>query len=140
MNKERTAHLIRQRFKNFSNVGKELIRAEHCLGDAPLGVYYFDFSQAPGLGGFDLTEYLQQNIASDFYRHEGSLQWNYYLYFVLEKPLLEQLRQEGKVAEIEANRTFTRKFLRDEDWLEQELATPIAQTLYGSSPPKDIAW
>lgn len=138
MNKQ-TLSLIQERFKNLTDAGAELIRAEQRHGEASVGVFYFDFSQAPAQDGFNLTDYLQKNLASDFYKHEGSLQWNYYLYFVLEKNLLKQLRQDGKLAGIEADRTFARKFVTDEAWLEKELQNPFALTVYGSSPPKDLA-
>lgn len=138
MNKQ-TLSLIQERFKNFTDAGADLIRAEQRHGEASVGVFYFDFSQAPARDGFNLTDYLQKNLASDFYKHEGSLQWNYYLYFILEKTLLKQLRQDGKLAGIEADRTFARKFVTDEAWLEQELQNPFALTVYGSSPPKDLA-
>jgi exonuclease SbcC len=139
LNKQRTISLIRERFKTLTEPGAELVRAEQRHENASLAVFYFDFSQAPAKDGFSLTNYLQENLANDFYQHEGSLQWNYYLYFVLEKELLQHIRQNGKLAEIEGDRTFARKFFRDEAALEQELQTRFALAVYGSSPPKDLA-
>lgn len=45
-------------------------------------------------------------------------------------------------ARIEADRAFARKFVKPEELLDKELATPLAEAIEGSAPPKDItaAW
>jgi len=139
MNKDRTLSLIRERFVNLTDVGTELVRAERHHNGSVLGVFYFDFSQILGTTEFNLSEYLQQNIAKDFYRHEGSLQWNYYLYFVLEKAVFEQVRENGKAAHVEADRTFARKFVSEEELLNKELDRSIAAVVHTATVTKDIA-
>lgn len=139
MNKDRTLSLIRERFVNLTDVGTELVRAERHHNSSILGVFYFDFSQILGTTEFNLPEYLQQNIAKDFYRHEGSIQWNYYLYFVLEKAVFEQVRENGKAAHVEADRTFARKFVSEEELLNKELDKSIAAVVHTATVTKDIA-
>lgn len=95
MNKDKTISLIRERFKNVTEISPDLIRAERRANGSVIGVFYFDFGQPLKAEDFDLEHYLQKNITNDFYKHEGSLQWNYYLYFVLDKPLFDRLRNDG---------------------------------------------
>lgn len=142
MNKDLTISLIRRRFKNVTEIGTDLFRAERRDNGSLIGVFYFDFSQPIKRADFDLGEYLQKNITNDFYKNEGSLQWNYYLYFVLEKPVFDRLRKDGTAARIEADRAFARKFVKPEELLDKELTTPLAESVESSHPPKDIttAW
>jgi len=102
-------------------------------------VFYFDFSQSVTRREFDLRAYAQEWLASDFYKHEGSLQWNYYLYFILEKAAFDRIRTTPKAAEIEADRTFARKFIQEQESLNVELAHPLAETLDSIRPSQDIA-
>ena len=139
MNKQPTLNLLRQRFGNITDSATDVVRAEYRYHDAPLGVFYFDFSQAVIDDSFDLHVYLQDRIATDFYRHEGSLQWNYYLYFILEPAALLKLRNTPRAAQIEGDRSFARKFLRDAVTLEKELSHPLAATLHSTAPSQDIA-
>ena len=81
MNPDRTITLLRQRFGAVEQTAERLFRAERRNQNNPLGVFYFDFSDRILAPEFDLQRYSHEHIASDFYRHEGSVQWNYYLYF-----------------------------------------------------------
>lgn len=139
MNKDRTLQLIRQRFVNLTDSSADVVRAERRHNGTPMGVFYFDFSQAVAAEGFDLRSYMQERIATDFYKHEGPLQWNYYLYFVLDRAALSKLRETPRAAQIEGDRTFARKFLRDPETLDTELAQPLAATLHSAAPSQDIA-
>lgn len=131
--------LIRERFRNLTEPAPDIVRAEQHYKGLPLSVYYFDFTQVVARPDFDLRAYTQDRIASDFYQHEGSLQWNYYLYFVLESAALQKLQAEKLVAPIEGDRSFARKFIRDEKSLNQELSEPLAQTLHTTELAQDIA-
>ena len=73
---------------------ESIIRAERHHRASGVAVYYFDFSERPKEVEFNLTEYLQKYVASDYYLHQGSLQWNYYLYFLLEKDAIARLREK----------------------------------------------
>ena len=138
MNKQRSIALVRRRFTNLTSTSKDIIRVEHYHRKALLRILYFDFSQSVGRDDFDLMEYLQKNITRDFYRHDGSLQWNFYLYFVVDKELLQKLQKTGRAVEIEADRRFARKYVRDDGWLKHELSQPFVSQVYGLTPPKDI--
>ena len=143
MNTDRVFSLIKSRFpQNLRFLSPRVVRAEKMYRDILIGILYFDLSQGAGHGDFELSDYLQRYLARDYYSHEGSLQWNYYLYFVMEKDSLRSLREAGKASTIESDRTFARKFVTDEAWLEEELlGTPTAELL-AARPPADLvsAW
>lgn len=139
MNIPKTLSLIQNRFRNLKPVGPDVFRAERKSNGFTIGVFYFDFGQPLGKSTFKLHEYLQQVIATDFYQHEGSLQWNYYLYFILDHPLFNKLWKNGTTATIEADRVFARKFVKSEELFDKELTQPLAERVGTTHPPKDIA-
>jgi exonuclease SbcC len=138
MNKVPTLDLLRTRFQHLAEVGPEIVRAEGRHEGIPFGVFYFDFSEAVARPEFNLSAFVQDRVASDFYKHEGSLQWNYYLYFVLETATFRNLGRQ-RVTAIEADRTFARKYVRDSATLNRELASPLSATLHATEQTQDIA-
>lgn len=139
MNKDRTLQLLRERFDNLTEAGPDVVRAERRYKGKPIGVFYIDFSEAVARPDFNLQAYAQEQIASDFYKHEGSLQWNYYLYFVLEKAAFERVSSTPIAAEVESDRTFARKRIWEQEALNAELAQPLTVTLDSTAPSQDIA-
>lgn len=139
MKKDKTLELIRQQFTDARPVGPDLVRAERRHNQSAIGVFFFDLSESLANPKFELSDYLQNNIATDYYNHEGSLQWNYYLYFVLRKPIFQELCERGTVAKIESDRTFARKFVRDDGLFQQELSKPLALAISHTGKTKDIA-
>jgi DNA repair protein SbcC/Rad50 len=139
MNIKKSLSLIQDHFRDVESVGSDVFRAERKSNGFTIGVFYFDFAQPFRNSTFNLNEYLQQVIATDFYQHEGSLQWNYYLYFILENRLFTKLWKDGTAANIEADRVFARKFVKSEELFDKELAEPIAERVAAGDPPKDIA-
>ncbi len=139
MNKNPTLQLVRERFGNYTEVATDIFRAEHRYNAQPISVLYFDFSQAVTHPDFDLRAYAQEWISYDFYKHEDSLQWNYYLYFVLDRDAFRKFHSNPKAADIEADRTFARKFIREQATLDSELKQPLASVLHATEPSQDIA-
>ena len=103
MDLKKSISLIENRFRNLEPVATDIFRAERKSNGFTIGVFYFDFSQPLKKSTFNLNQYLQQVIATDFYQHEGSLQWNYYLYFILDSPFFNKLWKDGTAANIEAD-------------------------------------
>jgi DNA repair exonuclease SbcCD ATPase subunit len=139
MNTDRTLQLIREHFGNVTEAATDVVRTERRYRGEPLAVFYFDFSQTVARPDFDLQAYLQQRIASDFYKHEGALQWNYYLNFVLEKAAFQRFRSTPEAAKIEADRTFARKRIWEQETLNADLSQPLAATLQSTKPSQDVA-
>lgn len=85
MSPDRTITLLRQRFGAVEQTAEHLFRAERRKQNSPLGVFYFDFLQRPHpRARFRPAALLARAHRLGFHRHEGSVQWNYYLYFVLQ--------------------------------------------------------
>lgn len=138
MNIEKNLSLIQNRFRDLKPVGTDVFRAERKSNGFTIGVFYFDFGQPLRKSTFKLNEYLQQVIATDFYQHEGSLQWNYYLYFILDDRLFSRLWKDGTAATIEADRVFARKFVKSEELFDKELTEPLAERVGTTHPPKTL--
>lgn len=139
MNIKKSLSLIEGRFRDLKTVGSDVFRAERKSNGFTIGVFFFDFGQPLKMAAFDLKQYLQQVVATDYYQHEGSLQWNYYLYFILDDPLFNKLWKDGTAAKIEADRVFARKFVKSEELFDRELSEPLAEQVGATHPPKDIA-
>jgi recombinational DNA repair ATPase RecF len=138
VNKAPTLQLLRNQFQSVAEVGPEVVRAERQHQGVPFGIFYFDFSQSVARPDFNLSAFVQEQVATDFYKHEGSLQWNYYLYFVLETANFRNL-STPRITAIEADRTFARKYVRDTGTLNRELGSPLSATLHATEQTQDIA-
>lgn len=139
MNKNLTLQLVQERFGNYTEIAPDLFRAEYRLNAHPISVIYYDFSQSVLHPDFNLQSFTLNHIASDFYKHDSSLQWNYYLYFVLDNNGFRKFHTNPRAAAIEADRTFARKFIRDQASLEIELKKPLASIIHQTAPSQDIA-
>ena len=139
MNKNHTIEILRQHYANLVPAGPELFRAEHQHNEKAISIFYFDLSESVTRKEFDLHTNMQERIASDFYKHEGSLQWNYYLYFILDSDTFRNFRSTPRAAIIEADQTFARKFIREQGSLEDEIKQPVASILHATEPSQDIA-
>ena len=138
MNRNSTIALLRSRFDKVEDCGSDLVRAERRHDGKAISVLYFDFSDVLASRDFDLQNYLQRSFASDFYKHEGSLQWNFYLYFVLDKPSFAKLENTLRYR-VESDRTFARKFVKEQGELNDDLENPLVDSLKVERPAQDIA-
>jgi DNA repair exonuclease SbcCD ATPase subunit len=138
VNRNKTLKLLEKKFVNLNEIGSDVVRGERRHKGASFGVYYFDFSRSLMEPSFNLEQFLKRNIAVDFYKNEGSLQWNYYLYFVVDSQDLVLLGRP-RIAFIESERTFARKYVRDEAALDTELSVSLSESLSTSKQTQDIA-
>ena len=139
MNRESTVKIIRSHFENVQEDGSAVVRAEKRREGKTMSVHYFDFSEAAAKEDFSLKNYLQHSFASDFYKNEGSLQWNYYLYFVFDKVNFARISGTPKLRQIESDRTFARKFVKEQAQLNEDLNAPFVQALKVGKVSLDIA-
>jgi energy-coupling factor transporter ATP-binding protein EcfA2 len=84
----------------------------------PYQYFYFDFNN--DLNEIDIEDYVKTIISKDYYSKPGSLQWNFYLAFVLNQSLQKKLKL-GKKNEIESDENFARKFILAEKDIEKWL-------------------
>ena len=139
MNRDSTVRIIRSRFDNVEERSSGIVRAEKRRDGKTMSVHYFDFSEVLAEEEFDLQTYLQQSFASDFYKTEGSLQWNYYLYFVVDKLTFGKISESPILKQIESDRTFARKFVRAQTELNTDLDSPFVETFKVGTVSQDIA-
>ena len=87
-----------------------------------------------------LNQYLQENNGRRFLINMR-VHCNGTIIFILflEKPALRTVQDSGKATQIESDRTFARKYIRDEEWLIEELSGSLTDSLATVSQPKDIA-
>ena len=116
-------------YSNLTEVGPDVVRVERHHDGHHIGVVYFDFSEDVARPEFNIQAYVQQRIASDFYKHEGSLQWNYYVNFVLERAIFERFHGTSKATAIESDQTIARKRICELEALSAELGKPFASAL-----------
>lgn len=127
---------------NYSKIEKKLVRkfGDYDLIDAdshiykfrqeyksiPFGIYYIDAGSSPLRKGFNIDDYQKEFIIKDYYSNPGSLQWNYYILFILDKteyikPEITKLKRD-----IESNREYSRKYLIAENNLDDWLSRPLS--------------
>ncbi|MFA5794967.1 MAG: AAA family ATPase [Candidatus Brocadiia bacterium] len=107
MNTHSLIKSIENNFKRITYPKKDIIRGEFLYGSGEklIAINYFDFSQSILSENFNLNEYQDEIIATDYYMHSGYPQWNYYLYFVCDQEkITNTIRQQ-----IEGDEKYTRK-------------------------------
>ncbi len=139
MNKSSTIELLEKYYSNIEYTTTDVVRAERKFNESIIAVSYFDFTDSLSNPTFNISSYVQKTIATDFYKNEGSLQWNYYLYFVLESAAFQRIRAKGVVDRIEKDRAFARKFVREQKILNHELALPVLNALKPGGSVRDLA-
>lgn len=100
---------LNSKFDSVVKQREELYRASKTHNEKEYQVHYFDLSKSVLNDNFDIEEYQKDILLSDYYSEDGSLQWNYYLHFLVEEADRELLRQSKKLQEIENNKRLARK-------------------------------
>ncbi len=128
-----TATQIRNRLKPYfqqvNEVDDKLLRCEREFRDNPYQVFFYDFSDRllHINSESDIEEYSRQILSKDYFRHPGSLQWNYYLIFLTEE---KKIQSKSFVL---SNEDYARKFVFDmkelEEWLKSSYKVEIEQKL-----------
>ncbi len=82
-----------------------LIRGEYMLDGNLAAIYYIEFSDNDI--SFDIDQFQEDHISSDYYNHPGYLQWNHYLIFIRQPDTVPLIQKNT----IERNDIYTRKFV-----------------------------
>lgn len=110
MNKEAVRDIISDKLKDITFIeNTNLLVGNYVFNQFALGTYFIDFGDNDF--SFNLREYQEKYISSEYYKTPGYLQWNYYLIFLREK-YDEQVKQS-----IEKDGIYTRKFVFTPDEL-----------------------
>jgi len=97
---------------NFDAVSRQsegLYRASKLHNGSEFQIHYFDVSKSILTEDFDVESYQKKIMLGDYYSTPGSLQWNYYLHFVLDSDELTDLKRNQVFKEIVANKRLARK-------------------------------
>ena len=107
-------------FDNIKQIDEKqnIIRCIRKYKGKPYQFFYFDFYQ--DLNDIKLDEYVKKIISTDYYSNAGSIQWNFYLAFILNETLKKKLKNKIK-ENIENDADFARKYIildnNLENWL-----------------------
>lgn len=104
MDREKIQQLVSDKLKeiNFLEDSKILVgKQKH--EDLTLGTYFIDFGDYDFT--FDLRDYQEDYISSEYYNNSGNDQWNFYLIFIRES------YSESDKLRIEKDSIYTRKFV-----------------------------
>jgi DNA repair exonuclease SbcCD ATPase subunit len=140
MNIDEVRTIVRERFGEVDQVSEAVLKASSRLGGTPFALWVFDCTQTIVGADFDLQAYQDHLLRNEFYRFNGSLQWNLYCCFLCDEDRLARLERSGVVEVIERDTTYARKFVRTPAMLRHDfksLAAIAGPTI--SELPEDIA-
>ena len=80
MNREKIEILLSDKLKEINFLeDSNILFGKQKYNDLTLGTYFIDYGDDNI--EFDLTDYQEKHIASEFYNTSGNDQWNFYLIF-----------------------------------------------------------
>jgi|GEM_PF-2025856 len=120
-----------------TTIGDSIIRFTRKAEGRPFAVYYFDVSQKLPSTQEMLTKYQDSVIGTYYFDDRKSLQWNNYLYFILDREHLDDKAHRDTIDLIEHDRSYARKLVISEDEVDSVLRPPIV-TPSGATPRPNI--
>lgn len=103
--------ILRDNFAKVIVVDNHTYRATKNHRDKPFQIYYIVTDSKIFKSGFDLDSYQRDLLVEDYYSEEGPIQWNFYLYFLVDETLAQQTYFESIKQDIEGNRKLARKYV-----------------------------
>jgi DNA repair exonuclease SbcCD ATPase subunit len=111
MNEIQLLKILKDSFAEVKVVDKHTYRATKNHRDKPFQVYYIVTDPKIFESGFDLDSYQRDLLVEDYYSEEGPIQWNFYLYFLVDEALTQKKYFESIKQDIEGNRKLARKYV-----------------------------
>ncbi len=104
MKKETVISLVSDKLKDVTFLkNSDLLIGKHVFKQFELGTYLIDYGDNDI--SFNLRDYQEKYISSEYYKTPGYVQWNYYLIFLRDK------YEEAVKLDIEKDGIYTRKFV-----------------------------
>lgn len=110
-------------------VGNSVVRFVRRAREKPFAVYYFDISYKLPSTDTMLAKYQERILGNYYFDEEKSLQWNNYLYFIVDREQLSDSANHQAIELIEQDRQFARKFVI----AEEDIASVLNPTLVAPS-------
>jgi hypothetical protein len=111
MNTQELKSIIASKFSSApTDIMENIFRVDAEFKHRTFARYYFDCTNSFLAENFDLLAYQQTLMADDYYKSNGPLQWNFYLYFVTD---VDTLSADTR-SRIESDKNFSRKLITDE--------------------------
>jgi exonuclease SbcC len=111
MNEQEVERAIREGFSRILKKEDGIFRAEKKYNEVTYQVCYVDTSQHLFDKDFDLDDYQRQLIMEDYYSLDGAIQWNFYLYFLVDEERTKDKLFEKVKHDIEVDKKLARKFI-----------------------------
>jgi exonuclease SbcC len=126
---------VKSSFSHVEQVGPSVIRFTRETKDLPFAVYYLDVGQELPDTKEALTNYQDRVIGSSYFHGTTSLQWNNYLYFVINQSLFAQNDVRAAKELIESDRNYARKRVISDADLDSVLTPTVVSPTIG--PPRE---
>jgi recombinational DNA repair ATPase RecF len=116
---------VAERFPDFERVDDSTVRFTRKAREGPFAVYYLDVAEDLPATEEKLTKYLDRVIGRHYFEERQSLQWNSYLYFIVDEERLPSSDLVHAREFIERDRRYARKFVISENAVDSVLAPQI---------------
>lgn len=115
-------------FPDMQQVADSVICFTKKYNHQPYAIYYLDLTRELPSSLEELSAYQDKVIGNYYFKGQKSLQWNNYLYFIVNNNLLSKNEILQAKELIENNRVYARKFIIDEEKLDSILVpTKLSQ-------------
>ena len=136
MNQNVVSEQIKRAYPDNREISKGILRVERAIGNTKYSVIFFDYATDVFSEEFDVEAYQNKFISAEYYKTQGTLQWNHYLIFVLPETSAKNQKTNKLRSEIENNRQFTRKYLINETELGAFLEPKSLVDMVSEVPPE----
>jgi len=128
---------IAGKYSDVEQIDETILCYKRKDGDRPFAVCYIDINPNLPKSHDELLQYQDQVIGKRYFEKWKSLQWNNYLYFILNNSLLETGEVQHAKKLIEGDRTYARKYVIAEEELDEIFSHNI-DTNHSNTPTSNI--
>ena len=105
------------------NANETIFHITEIFKDTPISISYFDFSQEIPESIEEMQNYHEEYILPSYYKESGSIQWNYYIYFIYDDT--NKTITNETLTLLEKNKDYARKIIftkqEFEDFLDNDI-------------------
>ncbi len=105
------------------NTNETIFQTREVFNDTPISISYFDFSQKIPESIEEMQKYHEEYIIPSYYKESGSIQWNYYIYFIYDDT--NKTINKETFTLVEKNKDYARKIIFNKQEFESFLNNDI---------------